>query len=141
MVIHRDTITRHMSRMETILWTLGAIAVGLLGSAYASQLRRLIEYGPRKFIKVWVSQKDIEANLVKYLHDSSYRLILYLGGQCLEVAILIMFASIASWLMEGFGGRHVNPIAAVGGFIFGTLFRNRRILQSLWNYKPTEPGA
>jgi hypothetical protein len=124
-----------MDKTATIAWTIGAIVIGLVGSAYGPQIRSLIEFGPRKFAQLAENADAAEWKLIERLYNSPYLLTLYLGRQVAEAGIWAMIAMLISFFAR-MVKMEISPIALAGGTVFGIITRNERVLRRLWNYHP-----
>ena len=110
------------------------LVVGLLGSAYAKEVRAFIAYGPRKFRNFARKLDQGELALLRRLHDRPGEIAVYLGIEFSESGLWALSALVIAWLLDGLFGRHINPVALSGGTVFGVLLRVNRVMRHLWNY-------
>ena len=112
-----------------------SLIVGLLGSAYAAELRALFAYGPRKFsgyLKTLDRQEDL---LLDRLHQQPTEVTTYLGKECFSAGVWALALWMAARLLTDVLPININPWALAGGIVFSDLVRVNRVMRHLWKYE------
>jgi hypothetical protein len=123
-----------------ILWTVVLpILVGLIGSAYAKELRALLSYGPHRLSDLRKEIQKREKGLLDLLHGRPERIAVYLGMELTELGMWGMGALMISWFVK-MQGMDLSPIGLTGGLILGSLHRINKVMLKLWNYPIAPPS-